>query len=54
MLRLILLLVASLSIASCELVGGIFKAGVVGGVILVVLVLGVLFWVFGRFRRPRG
>ncbi|NQX42717.1 hypothetical protein SAMN05421820_11241 [Pedobacter steynii] len=38
----------STSLASCELVQGIFKAGVWTGVIVVVLVLALLIWLISR------
>ncbi|HVL67071.1 MAG TPA: hypothetical protein VM364_07390 [Vicinamibacterales bacterium] len=48
---LALLVVLALSSAGCEVVEGIFKAGLWVGVILVVLVLGVIFWIVGKLRR---
>jgi cytosine/uracil/thiamine/allantoin permease len=38
----------STSLASCELVQGIFKAGVWTGVIVVVLVLALVIWLISR------
>lgn len=38
----------STSLASCELVEGIFKAGVWTGVIVVVLVLALIIWLISR------
>ena len=45
-----LLFLASLllGMAGCAVVGGIFKAGVGVGIFLVVLVLGLIFWLVGR------
>lgn len=34
----------TLSLTSCELIGGIFKAGVWSGVIVVVLVIALVLW----------
>ena len=51
MRRLLPVLLVCLLVAGCSLVGGIFKAGLLGGIVLVVLVLLVLGWIFGRFRR---
>ncbi|WP_207510083.1 hypothetical protein [Telluribacter humicola] len=44
-LRLLIILVFSVSMVSCEVIGGIFEAGVWAGVILVALVIGVILWV---------
>jgi cytosine/uracil/thiamine/allantoin permease len=38
----------STSLASCELVQGIFKAGVWTGVIVVVLILALVIWLISR------
>lgn len=42
----LLLLMASLS--SCEIIGGIFKAGVWTGIIVVVIVVVLLIWLLSR------
>jgi hypothetical protein len=39
------------TMSSCEVVGGIFKAGVWIGVLLVVLVVGIILWVIGKARK---
>jgi uncharacterized membrane protein YkvI len=45
------LLVISTSIsAGCELVGDIFEAGVWLGVILVIVVVGLVVWLFAKAR----
>ena len=44
----IALLVMVTSLSSCELIGGIFKAGVCVGVLAVVVVLALLIWVISR------
>ncbi len=43
---LILVLLSTLTLAGCEVVGGIFKAGVYTGIIVLVLILlaGGLLW----------
>ena len=51
MRRLIPVLLVCLLVSGCDLVGGIFKAGLLGGIVLVILVVLVLGWIFGRFRR---
>ena len=45
-LRLSLLLLLALTTAGCEVVGGIFKAGVWVGVIIAVIVVGGLLMLF--------
>jgi hypothetical protein len=45
-LALVTLLVTTLS--SCELIGGIFKAGMWTGVILVVVVVALLIWIAAK------
>ncbi len=47
----LLLLVALLSLTGCEVIGGIFKAGVWVGILLVLVVLAGLFWIVGKLRR---
>ena len=37
-----------LSLSSCEVIGGIFKAGVWSGVILVVVVVGLILFVISK------
>ncbi|HUS00438.1 MAG TPA: hypothetical protein VMY77_01855 [Chitinophagaceae bacterium] len=36
---------------SCEVVGGIFKAGMWVGVLVVVLVVGIILWIIGKARK---
>jgi hypothetical protein len=45
-----LLLISTMMLAGCELVGDIFEAGVWVGIILVVLIIGLVVWVFSRGR----
>jgi len=46
----LLALVTAMTLSSCQVVGGIFKAGVWVGILLVVLVVGVILWLVGRGR----
>ncbi len=39
------------TVSSCEVIGGIFKAGVWVGVLLVVLVVGIIIWIIGKARK---
>ena len=49
--RLALLLTVSFFTAGCELIGDIFQAGLVVGIIIVVLIVAVVWWILGKFRR---
>jgi hypothetical protein len=40
----------AMTFTSCQVVGGIFKAGIWVGILLVVLVVGVILWLIGRGR----
>ena len=46
----VLLLLSTMILAGCEIIGDIFQAGVWVGVILVVLVIGLIVWIFSRAR----
>jgi hypothetical protein len=43
-----LLVIAIFLFSSCAVVGGIFKAGVWGGVLLVVFIIGIIVWLVTR------
>lgn len=43
-----LALLLCLSLTSCEVIGGIFKAGVWTGIIAVVLVVALIIWLISR------
>ena len=45
-----LLVISTVMLAGCELVGDIFEAGVWVGVVLVILIVGLVVWLFGRGR----
>jgi hypothetical protein len=47
----LLALATAMTLSSCEVVGGIFKAGVWVGILVVVLVVGLILWLVGRGRR---
>ena len=49
-LSLFILLFTTLAFASCDLVEGIFKAGMVWGILLVVLVVVLIFWLIRKVR----
>lgn len=48
--RLVLVIVALVSLPGCRVVGGIFKAGVGVGVVLAVVVVGLLFALVTKTR----
>jgi len=41
----------AMTLSSCEVVGGIFKAGFWTAIIVIVLVVGIILWLVGRGRR---
>ncbi len=41
---------SSVALAGCELIGDVFQAGVWMGVIIVALAIGLVAWLFNRFR----
>ena len=49
--RILFIVLLAVGAAGCELVGGIFKAGVWVGAIAIVLIVVLLFVVIGKFRR---
>jgi len=44
------LFLAFLNLSSCSVIGGIFKAGAVVGIIAVVIVIAVIIWIISLFR----
>ncbi len=45
---IIFMLVMAVSFSSCEAIGGIFKAGVWVGVIVVVVIIALIFWLISK------
>jgi hypothetical protein len=41
----------ALSLQSCELIEGVFNVGVAVGILLVVVVVGLIVWVFSKIGR---
>ncbi len=39
------------TMSSCAAIGGIFKAGIWVGVLVVVLVVGLILWIVGKSRK---
>jgi len=50
-MRLFVVLLAVIAMPGCEIVGGIFKAGMFVGILMVVLVVGVVFFLVGKMRK---
>ncbi|MGH7449526.1 MAG: hypothetical protein ACREK1_10555 [Longimicrobiales bacterium] len=50
MRRISLLLALSFFTAGCELIGDIFQAGFVVGIIIVLVIVAVIGWIISRFR----
>ena len=46
-----LFLAGSFLLSSCEALGGIFKAGMWVGVIVVVIIIALVLWLIGKMRR---
>lgn len=44
-------LILSVSLTSCEAIAGIFKAGIWFGIIGVVIVVVIIFWLIGKAKK---
>ena len=44
----------TLFLSSCEVIGGIFKAGMWSGIIIVALVLAIIIWLISKFMGRKG
>ena len=42
---------ATMSLSSCEIIGGIFKAGVWTGILVVAAILGLIIWIVARMGK---
>ena len=47
----VFLLIASLTLTSCDVIGDIFEAGVWSGVILVIAIIALVVWLLSRMRK---
>ena len=45
------MMVMMVTFSSCDLIGGVFKAGMWAAVIIIVLVILVITWLFRKMRR---
>ena len=50
LVRILVLVVLAVTSAACELVGDIFQAGMAAGIIVVVLLVGLVFYAVSRLR----
>jgi TRAP-type C4-dicarboxylate transport system permease large subunit len=50
MLRVLQLLLTALLLTGCEMVGDIFQAGILAGVLVVLAILGIIAWLVRRAR----
>jgi hypothetical protein len=48
--RLFLIVLLAMTLTGCEVVGGIFKAGMWVGIVMAVLVVALIMWIFGKAR----
>ncbi|MFN3405729.1 MAG: hypothetical protein ACK40G_16655 [Cytophagaceae bacterium] len=44
------IILTCMTLTSCEIIGDIFKAGIWVGVIGVLAIIGLIFWVISKFR----
>jgi hypothetical protein len=49
--RLFMILLLAVAASGCDIIGGIFKAGVWVGAIVVVLIVVLVLWIFGKVRK---
>jgi heme/copper-type cytochrome/quinol oxidase subunit 2 len=47
------LFAVAMTLTSCDLAEGIFKAGMYTSIIIIVIIVAVILWIFSRFRRRR-
>jgi len=50
-LNLFLLFTAVIALSGCSVVSGIFKAGAVVGIIAVIIVIAIIFWIVSMFNK---
>jgi hypothetical protein len=52
-LNISLILLAMIALSGCSVITGIFKAGVFVGILAIVVVVGILIWLFSMFTGGR-
>jgi len=50
-LYLIVISITTFIFSGCAVIEGIFKVGVLAGIILVLVILGVIFFIISKFRK---
>jgi len=50
-LYLIVIFITTFIFSGCTVIEGIFKVGVWAGIILVLVILGIIFFIISRFRK---
>lgn len=48
--RLFLIVLLAMTLTGCEVVGGIFKAGMWVGIVMAVVIVALIMWIFGKAR----
>jgi hypothetical protein len=48
--RLFLIVLLAMTFSGCEVIGGIFKAGMWVGIIMAVFIVALLMWIFSKAR----
>ena len=46
--RLLLVVLLAVAVTGCEIIGGIFKAGMAAGILAVVVVVGLALWLVAK------
>jgi len=49
-LNVFVFVLALMALSGCSVIGGIFKAGAVVGIIAVIIVVGLIAWIISMFR----
>jgi hypothetical protein len=52
-LNIFALILLAVSLSSCEAIGGIFRAGVWSGILLIVLAIGIIIFIATRFTKRK-
>ena len=47
------IIAAAMTLSGCEMIGDILQAGIWMGIILVVFVIAIMFWLYRKFSGPR-
>ena len=49
----IAIIAAAMTLSGCEMIGDILQAGIWMGIILVVIVIAIIYWLYRKFSGPR-